>query len=364
VRAKIESAMGPSLGLVGHWSFDEGRGTRAQDSCGKGAHATFTAAPGWGPGVIGNAAVFDGSAQAVVAQPERFNLGTHDYTVSTWVRTSAGGAILSKCSRTGEGSDHSKVFALHHHRFYFNDGGGKHWLSAGPVVDDGEWHHLATTFSDADNVVRLYVDGVPESAAVISLASDGAGHPLTIGAAPRFRPPVPGFTGALDELRIYSRALPAEEVAALARAPGLERRKSRYFPSEQITANFVEKDSMKPYPVGTRFNHFPACEVADPSGPFHGRAVYFDQRTGKDVVYSVRTVTAASKITVRMAAMKGCVIEVFASYNGEVIGKVGPLGGGNTWGQFEVEFPGQRGFAIRIHNDVSTWLLIDRIFVQ
>ena len=76
-----------------------------------------------------------------------------------------------------------------------------------PPLALGEWRHIAATYSMFDGRVRLYVDG--------ELAAD---RPMALGAMLLTTDPLRlgvGTVGAIDEVRVYPRALSAEEVAAL-----------------------------------------------------------------------------------------------------------------------------------------------------
>jgi hypothetical protein len=78
---------------------------------------------------------------------------------------------------------------------------------------DGKWHHLAGVATAAG--MRLYLDGVLRG-------SNARGEPLVYTGADLWCGRDGGggtgrdFTGGLDEVRIYTRALAAEEIAALA----------------------------------------------------------------------------------------------------------------------------------------------------
>ncbi len=77
----------------------------------------------------------------------------------------------------------------------------------GPMLSTGQWHHLAAVY---DGTYHLYVDG--------ELAGEKAMATMTtVGPGPRIGNSVYGqdkpFAGDLDEVRIWSRALSASEVA-------------------------------------------------------------------------------------------------------------------------------------------------------
>jgi hypothetical protein len=75
---------------------------------------------------------------------------------------------------------------------------------------DGRWHHLAATFDGS--MLELYVDG--KLAARGTPALDTAGPELNVGRSPASQYSE-HFDGLLDDLRIYDRALAADEIAAL-----------------------------------------------------------------------------------------------------------------------------------------------------
>src|SRR3990167_6135641 len=76
-----------SLGLVGYWSFDVGKGgAKAVDMSGRGNNGTLTnmnTTAAWVGGKIGNALNFDGSNDFVNAT--KLSLGTGNFSFSAWV---------------------------------------------------------------------------------------------------------------------------------------------------------------------------------------------------------------------------------------------------------------------------------------
>jgi hypothetical protein len=89
---------------------------------------------------------------------------------------------------------------------------------SGPPVGDGRWHHAAATYDG--QVSKIYVDGVERG-------QKKAGHPAPIGknnwdlcVGNRVIEDSLGdfvaYDGLIDEVRIYNRALSADEIRALA----------------------------------------------------------------------------------------------------------------------------------------------------
>lgn len=86
---------------------------------------------------------------------------------------------------------------------------------ASPDPFHRQWHHLVVVHGQGK--VTVYLDGV--SAA--EKPNDGKDLParfLTIGAPAAGRPEADSFTGKIDEVAVFDRALTADEVAGLARA--------------------------------------------------------------------------------------------------------------------------------------------------
>ena len=89
-------------------------------------------------------------------------------------------------------------------------------VSAAAAVCDGvRWRHLAVTYTNASGgLITLAVDGVAvatKSASIATADSAAAGFSM-IGSAFAAE----GLTGAIDDIRVYSRALSASELATLA----------------------------------------------------------------------------------------------------------------------------------------------------
>jgi hypothetical protein len=103
---------------------------------------------------------------------------------------------------------------------YFIDTNGNHFVhvpsSWGTLVTD-TWQHVAVTYNRASGIISLYVNGK-----AVSNLQWGSFIPLTKGDLSSFRPSNPGdwtynrfFSGLMDEVAIYNRALSAAEIQAV-----------------------------------------------------------------------------------------------------------------------------------------------------
>jgi hypothetical protein len=90
------------------------------------------------------------------------------------------------------------------------------FADTGYVVQLGVWYHIAMTFDDAANSMKCYVNGAEVGSFTTNITIAYDNHPLLIGG--ELTNEIPGFfqDGQADEVSIYSRALTATEIQAIA----------------------------------------------------------------------------------------------------------------------------------------------------
>ncbi len=206
-----------NLRLLGYWSFNEGTSTVSTDFSGRGNNGTLntfsapaTASSGWGSGRLGGGLNFDGSSDYVdMGNPSTLLPTSNVLTIAAWVKpgnTGAGnGYIVSKENATAD---------------YFmrqqGTGGAVRCSFEGVNAGDspaatlvnGEWAFIVCVFDGSNNIVYKNGVSVLSGAAVTSTLSDN-GDSVNIG---RKGDGTAFFTGGIDEVRIYNRALTATEV--------------------------------------------------------------------------------------------------------------------------------------------------------
>ena len=219
------ASKGNTNGLVGYWSFDgpDVSGTTAYDRSGNGNNGTIYNTPSVGPGKIGQALNLNGSSQYIYSSI--FNLGaTNTATMSAWIKSNSatgGGVshgILYKCSTVFELRLQSNG-ALN--TFLTNDVAW-HSSAVSPVYTDwDQWHHVVAVYNGSN--VIIYRDGaqvgisgtetgnLPSSSQYLSM---GRGSATTSY-----------WDGKMDDIRIYNRALTADEIGNLYHAGLVEIKK-------------------------------------------------------------------------------------------------------------------------------------------
>ncbi len=212
-----------AAGLVGHWMFDESSGTTATDSSGNNNHGDVMGDAQWVAGKVGGALAFDGADDMVVVNQNGglpiYNNGTDNtYSVAMWVkggpqndmRIFSEGSTTSGTPLLNLGTQDSGQFAS-----YIRPDTGtisNHPLSQGEPFDD-TWHHIA--WVDDNGTATLYIDGLLDGGDFNYTRGTMALNTTTIGGILRAAPSH-FFTGLIDEVVIYDRALSAGEALWLA----------------------------------------------------------------------------------------------------------------------------------------------------
>lgn len=206
-RPAVHAATGPA---PAHWWSGDGA---ANDRAG-GAPGTLSGGSGFGDGLFGKAFRFDGTEGGVSFGPNVGNFGTNDFSVTLWVNVQSGTEIMSKRAFCG-------VTVLWDIRYME----GQLWAEylTGQTVrvqapmTAGAWHHVAVT--RAGPLLSLYLDGGLASQKVDSQWSWNIVNsaPLVLGDGPCGTP----MKGSVDEVRLYDRALTADEVTAEANSEGM-----------------------------------------------------------------------------------------------------------------------------------------------
>ncbi|MFZ7145607.1 MAG: LamG-like jellyroll fold domain-containing protein, partial [Bacteroidota bacterium] len=126
------------------------------------------------------------------------------FTVETWLKADAQQYSFIWEGVSGGFSNPSLEGSSDNLSFWMNDNTS---VSTGPLTL-GTWNHVACTYDAQTNLQSIYVNGVFVSS-VTALAPGSFGGGMILGK----RVGNPSYPGAMDELRVWSRALDAQEIA-------------------------------------------------------------------------------------------------------------------------------------------------------
>jgi hypothetical protein len=213
-----------SQGLILYYNFDtEPVGGKVADQSGSGNNGQAVGVQWLADGHQGGAVSFSLN-NSYITVPNNQGLNPPQFTLAAWIKTSfkdkAWRRIFDKSWDHGYditmgGDDNGKSYQG---QAMLEVAGASAGIR-GPVTD-GRWHQIVGTFNAKELVI--YLDGRKAGSARVKQQPAPTMYDLTIGAN-RSDPPEekgPSFAGMMDDVMMFNRALPAEEVQQLFAAQG------------------------------------------------------------------------------------------------------------------------------------------------
>jgi hypothetical protein len=198
-------------GLVAWWPADGD----THDLIG-GHDATASGSVDFVAGIRGQAFRFEGDA-FLSAEADGFPSGSADRTLALWARIDGVVAQESFFAGYGGFGTQNAAFALGATTapgagpaIFFSQWGED---IIGPVLAIGAWHHVAVV--QQAGIAILYLDGQLVGSQAFALTT--VASTFYLGKLPGAEGDIRRLVGVLDDVRLYSRALDSEEIAALAR---------------------------------------------------------------------------------------------------------------------------------------------------
>jgi hypothetical protein len=214
-------------GLVGYWPFDGADivGTIAYDRSGQGNNGTMTGGPLQIIGQVGQGMKFDGNNDYVsVNDPGASSLDiTGEVTLSAWIKQKSQGSFGDIVIKGDDGTTTANygIETVNDQLLFFfsNPTGTYHGLrTTNADFKTNTWYHVAAVYNDAANNIDLYVNGVLKSETIY------VGSPENNSIQTNNRKLYIGwdsvnsgeqFDGTIDDVRVYNRALKADEIKRL-----------------------------------------------------------------------------------------------------------------------------------------------------
>ena len=221
--------------LLAFWKFDEGKGSQCMDLKADGKKSAII---GMDPKKAWDKGVGFGKVSSVTLESEAHiqTSFTEDLqgsnSIALWIKTTSGGLLLSKVAGKGDqllpGSRMVQVTPTGEVKLTLI-GSGEETILSEAKVNDGKWHHVAWTVREqADEGMRvslvaqhcLYIDSKLQGQLDLKREYDSepVDSPLHIGKAIKYSKDakpvtISGFTGAVDNLRIYNFPLNEKQIS-------------------------------------------------------------------------------------------------------------------------------------------------------
>jgi hypothetical protein len=194
------------------FSFDQGSGTTVPDSSGKANNGTLTNTTWSASGKFGSALSFNGTSSSVTV-PDNATLDlTTGMTLEGWVNPTTTGTVWRTLIMKQNTA--SLVYALYGN-VNTNRPSARAFTSSElntdgtAAVPTSAWTFLTETYDGT--TLRLYVNGTQASSKAVTGSMPNSTGPLRIGGNSIW---AEWFSGLIDNVRVYNRALAATEIQA------------------------------------------------------------------------------------------------------------------------------------------------------
>jgi Concanavalin A-like lectin/glucanases superfamily/Glycosyl hydrolase family 26 len=215
--AAASAASANPTGVVAAYSFNQGTGTTARDDSHHGNEGWIEGAKFATGGKFGDAMKFAGGENECVTVPSDPALELRNgFTLEAWVKPEGGDESEPVFFKENEGGNFFTYMlfpGLPNEGLYPLGATAYEAFSDNKVegttrLPQSTWSFLAMTYSKSTEKIHLYVNGkqVDEETAWGVIGGD---EPLRIGCVPNWEE---GFTGLIDNVRIYEKALTAKEI--------------------------------------------------------------------------------------------------------------------------------------------------------
>lgn len=205
--------------LAVYYKFDSLSGTSATDSSGNGNTGTLSNAT-----FVPNGKYFGAysstNTSSTVTVASSASLSMTSFTIATW-------AYFKGVSAQQYFAERGVTTASNNYYFYwttgtgyvcgFYDGTGYRQLIVSGTPTTNTWSHFACSFNNTTKVMTMYKDGVSIGTTTLNYTPVTAASAMQVGRSGDNTGA--SFTGFMDEFRLYSRALTADDIGELYRTP-------------------------------------------------------------------------------------------------------------------------------------------------
>lgn len=241
-----------ALDTVGYWKLDESSGQRF-DSSGQGNNLSDNNTVGAVVGKVGLAADFEFDNKEYLSINDAAQKGldlSSSFTLVGWMNPETLGrqqVLIGKYDygnndrayRINLEASNALSLIVSPDGTYTND--YKLQVTPSPALSAGVWYHVAGVFDAQNKTLTIYLNGVQLGTRSVSYSQiHNSAAPFMLGANMKSGAMAQNFDGALDEWRVYNRALTGAEIKAFLDIP-----------TPTPTATFIPTPTFTPTPTHT-----------------------------------------------------------------------------------------------------------------
>jgi len=286
-------------GLLAHYSFDEAVTKTIHDQSATGLNLEATGTPTSVSGKMSNAVHTADNNSLQSSTSGATAVDAANITVEAWLNydnwsTSSSAVAVSRWdTTTANGSWRLGRTTTSQFRFSVYINGQTYSVQGSTGKSTSTWYHVVGTYNGT--TLRLFVNGVQEDSSTISQGSlPSSGAPLSVGEYANQANPY--WAGAVDEVKLFNRALSSAEVLAEYNAQnsgynsGLSLGSITAGTSNTTTADTIVQTDAPGYSLAVSQNH--DLQTALASVPLLFRETFNNLTAGTDVTAGVTNFTS------------------------------------------------------------------------
>lgn len=220
-------------GIIAHWTFDERAGKIVRSATGEFSGELSQQGAEFVPnGISGGAVSLDQLRQGVVNMGPILSLTNTSFTLVSWVRPQPGSyrpnqLVMGKHRAFSENGyfvvvNQSSIYGAPGKAMFFEGTNAAMAPVSQTFIPDGAWHQIAAVYEKGGNR-SIFVDGSPVEASSFGSPVLTNTAPFLIGGYAEGEDTIhPSFTGLIDDIQVYDRALSPEEIDVMFNNPGAE----------------------------------------------------------------------------------------------------------------------------------------------
>ncbi|HEX4120987.1 MAG TPA: LamG-like jellyroll fold domain-containing protein, partial [Verrucomicrobiae bacterium] len=181
-------------------------------------------------GEVARAFTFNGTTSGITFGPNVGNFGTNDFTIDFWLKTSSQAGLQALIEKRQECDDNLSFWGLRINTvgatpghlvtvLSGNNAANYVHMESNAILNNGNYHHIALTRNGIgpNQTLNVYVDGVLDDTTTMNGITDtaNADNVLVGTSVCEGSDGTVAYTGDLDELDFWSRALSGAEVHAI-----------------------------------------------------------------------------------------------------------------------------------------------------
>jgi len=207
--------------MISYWKLQESTGPDYVDFYDSHDASAPTSAPSQTTGVSGKGQYFNASLSTFLTIDDHTDFdwsGTASFSIELWVKYTQTGSIRVFIGRDDPSNSTQWWIgqeATGEITWYLidNNGGANSYLTTSSLYNTGQWVHIVAVRDGSTDVNSLYVNaGTPQTSTVNYDGNFASTAPISFGYLSVNSVPGYYYTGGLDEVAVYSRALGSSEI--------------------------------------------------------------------------------------------------------------------------------------------------------